>query len=158
MHVARTDLQNIRVLCAYIDILWRHYLGNRKQTMLLPGFSHHNQAFHPYALEAVRARTRLKCSDPQHLAACRLHQAGDFIDLLCRFHSARTAHNDKLSAANLHIADLYDRILRMEITAGQLIGFGNFNHILHALHLTQMLGKLRLNRSDQPDHRTVTSA
>ncbi|MNB87448.1 hypothetical protein D3C75_344480 [compost metagenome] len=46
----------------------------------------------------------------------------------------------------------------MEVTAGQLIGFGDFHHILHALHLAQVLGKTRCNTADQPDYCMVCAA
>lgn len=139
-----------------IHVFRRHDLSNGQQAVTFAGFRHHCQPFHANPLEAVRSGTRLEGTSAQYLAAGSLDQPGNLIDLLRRFHGTRTAHNDHILSADLHSADIDNRILRMEVSARQLIGFGNLNYILHALHLAKMLGKLRSDAPYQSDYGMVS--
>src|SRR5690606_35970018 len=107
---------------------------------------------------AVRARARLECSATKHLAACRLDEAGDFINLLRRFDRARPAHNDELAAADIYPVHRNDRVVRMEIAACQLIRFRNFNDIFDSLHLAKLLCERWVRLADNADDRTVRAA
>ncbi|MNC29236.1 hypothetical protein D3C75_774790 [compost metagenome] len=145
------------MLRANINILRCHNLSNGQQAMFPAGLRHHNQAFHTDTLEAVRTRPRLKCAAAQHLAAGSLDEPGNFIDLFRRLNSAWSTHNDEVLSADLNTADINNSILGMEVTAGQLVGFGDFHDILYALHLPQMLSKLRCNSANQPDYSMICS-
>jgi hypothetical protein len=89
------------------------------------------------------------------LSACCFHQLGNFINLLRRFDGAWTAHDNQIAAANLGSLNIDHRIIRMEITAGKLVGLGDLNYILYALHLAKMLRKLRVHAANQADHRAI---
>ncbi|MNP11261.1 hypothetical protein D3C76_1034390 [compost metagenome] len=115
--------------------------------MTLSCFSHHSQTFHTYALEAVRSCTGLKRASTKYLSTRRFNKPGDLINLLWRLNGARSAHDHQVFSTNLHTLDINNRILRMEIPAGQLVGFGDLHDVLYTLHLPQMLGELRSDAS-----------
>ena len=64
----------------------------------------------------------------------------------------------RLLSADLNTFNIDNRIIRMEITASQLVGFGNFDDILDTFHLTQMFGQRRLRFTDNADDRTIRSS
>ena len=102
----------------------------------------HLQARFAEPLEAVRRAARLERAAAQHLGARALDGRGGRLDLLLGLGRARARHDDHLVAADPHVADDDDGVLRLERAARELVRLGDAQHFVHAvLDLEQAAGR-----------------
>ena len=120
-----------------------HDLGHELQVVPVGGAPQQPQPLFAESLEAVGRAARLERAAAQDLRARALDRGGRRLDLLLGLGRARARHDDHLVAADAHVADRDDRVLRLERAARELVGLGDPHDLLHAVeHFEQ--------RADRP--------
>jgi hypothetical protein len=113
------------------------------------------------SLEAVRRTARLERAAAKHLGAGPLDGGRRGLDLRRRLRRARSSHDDHFVAADAHVADRNDRVLRLERAAGELVRLADAQHLVHAVENADQAGvdlvgahdaKHRAGRPRRPVH------
>ena len=119
----------LHIPCAYLQYIHvikegqvhhTHDLGDDGQAGLLPGNFQQFQTLGLQTGEIIRRGAGLEGAAPEHIGTGGLHRLGHRHDLFLRFHGAGTGHDAEVSAADLHVADLYHGVLRVEFAVAAL--------------------------------------
>jgi len=151
LHVARADLQHVRVIRRGLAVVVVHDLGHHRQAGLLARLGEDLQALYAQSLEGVGRGARLEGAPAQHVCARRLHRVGDLQCLRAALHAARPGHDAQLRAAHRHPAEVEDRAGRMVRAAGQLVRLGHQRHALDVVEGGELVRQHHLFRADHAD-------
>ena len=130
LHVPGADLDHVHVL-EEGQLAQVHQLRHDGEAGLLPGHLQVLQTRGPQALEGVGGGPGLEGAPPQHGGAAGLHRFGNGHHLLLALHRAGARHQGQIAAADLGVAHLHHRVLRVELPVGILVGLLDPFHILH---------------------------
>jgi hypothetical protein len=106
-------------------------------------------------LEAVRRAPRFERSAPQDLGARPPHGRGRRLDLRFAFRRARARHHDDFVAADAHVVDGDDRVLRLERPAGELVRLADAQNLLYAIHELDEAGVDVIAATDRADNGSI---
>jgi hypothetical protein len=104
LHIPRPNLHDIGIRLHQINMRRIHDLRNNRQTCILTGLYQELQTFLLHSLETVWRRSRFKRPASEEVSPSLFNNIGAFQHLLLAFNRARTSHDNKPGAANLHIA------------------------------------------------------
>src|SRR4029077_13483210 len=130
LHVARADLKNIDVLAHHLDLREVHHFADDEQLEFVGGLADQLKAFFAQALEGVRRRARLERSGAQDSGASLGYRLRNRVNLLWRFHGARSCgHNNFVTTDFDAAAQVDDRALRFELAAGEFKRLRDPHHL-----------------------------
>jgi hypothetical protein len=101
------------------------------------------------SLKRVRRRARLVCAAAHELSAGALDLLGNGAGLIERLDRARSADHDNTVAADVHAADVDDRVIGLRLAADQFVGMGDGNDFLDA---GEVLEDRRISCAAMPGH------
>ena len=124
LHIARADLNDIHIL-EQRQMLHAHDLGHNRQA---GGRARRFEQLDAGGLEPLKIVGRgagLERAAAQDVRAGGLDRLRDRDDLLLRLHGARPRNHDEVATADLHVADLNDGVLRVELAVAALEGLAH---------------------------------
>ncbi len=132
LHVAGADLHDVGIAGHQLYVPRVDHLGDDGQAGRLPGQGQQLQPilFHP--LEGIGAGARLEGPAPQHRRSGRLHGMSGLEYLRLALHRTGAGHHHQVRAADAQPRrQLHHARLRLDLAAGQLVGFEDRHHALH---------------------------
>jgi hypothetical protein len=115
LHVARSDLDRIRIALDQIEALEVHGLGDHRQAGLLPSRRQHAKPFLSEPLKGIGAGPRLVGAAAEQVCARLPDGACHGEGLLQRLDGTGSRNHGQLVAPDLDATDLDDGILRLDL-------------------------------------------
>ena len=148
LHVARANLEDVRMLGDDFDLTRLHHFGDGRQTGFLAGFGQIPKAFDAEALEAVRAGSRLVGAPAQDRGAGLRHRSRRLEHHLAVLDGAGARHDGQRPVAYLASQDLDDGVFGVRLSRSQLVGLGDCRHGFDARHGRQLAHQYVPHRRD----------
>src|SRR5205085_7378773 len=111
-----------------------HHLADDEQTIAIRRFAHEAEAFFAQTLKTVGRAARFERSAADDLCASLGDDFRDPLNLISRFHTARTGHDHHALGADLDILDPDYGAAGAEAAADQLIWRRDAMRVFDALH------------------------
>src|SRR5262249_8538383 len=134
-----------------LDLARVHDLGHDRQGVFLADVAEDLEPVLAEALEAVRAGARLERPAAEDVRPRRLDPSGDLVEHFGALDRARPGDHGQGPAADAHLADLYDRVLLVELAAGELERLEDRQHLLDAGDGRERLGLQLVLVADDAD-------
>ncbi len=115
LHVARTDLNHVRVFFDKIDSRLIECLGHDPESELFPNIGQNFQCFFPQTGKCVRRSTRLEGAPAKKLRAASLHRFRHRKSLLATFDRAWSGNDRERTTADFCAANIDNRWLGPQI-------------------------------------------
>ena len=119
LHIARADLNDVHIR-EKVERGGAHDLGNDRKPGFLPGDLQKLETRGGKALKIVGRGARLEGAAAEDLRAGGLDRLRYPDDLLLALNAARARDHHEVSAADTHIPDLHDRIIRVKLAVAAL--------------------------------------
>src|SRR5207244_2584950 len=105
LHVARADLEDIRVGREQRNLGVVHDLADDEQFIAIGGLPEQAQSFLTQTLKTIGRAARFEGASADHPGARFSHDLRDALDLIPGFHAARAGHHDDGGAADSYPTD-----------------------------------------------------
>src|SRR3954463_290290 len=152
LHVARADLDHVRVLEDSLDVAGIHQLGHDRQPGFLPRLDKDRQRLLPEAAERVRRRPRLERPAAQHRPAGLRDSTGRLERLLPVLDRARACDEPKRVVADSPAAHLDHGRIRRQLTRDELVRLENRHDLLDTRIALERQGGELVPLADRCDH------
>jgi hypothetical protein len=130
--------RDVDVALHHLELAQVHDLGHELQAVAVGGPAQHLQTVFAVALEAVGGAAGLEGAAAQDLGARLANGRRGRVDLRLVLGRARARHDDDLVAADAHVIEHDDGVVRLEGPTRQLVRLGDPEDFVHAFqHLNQ---------------------
>ena len=153
LHVPRADLDDVGVALDEVDLAGVHDLGDDRHAEPLAGRLEDLEAVLAEPLEAVGAGPRLEGAAAEDVGAGVADRLGDLDQDRLALDGARAGDHGQVAAADLDPLDLEDRVVGVELAAGELVRLEDRHDLLDAVDRLERLGLQLLLVADHADDR-----